>query len=74
MVVFASTLPTIGPGALIPRDDETALYDTEKEMSLYVPRSDTWKDIAVQCTDQGVGVSMFLGMNKPIDVASIGLS
>ena len=70
--MFASTIPTVGIGALTPRDNETALYDTDKEASLYVPRNSLWREIGEQCSEQGVGVSMFLGMSKPIDIASIG--
>ncbi|KAI0087422.1 hypothetical protein BDY19DRAFT_893145 [Irpex rosettiformis] len=72
VVVFAATLPTIGPGALKPREDESALYDTEKETQLYLPRNEDWDEISQQCSDEGIGVSMFLGMHKPIDVATIG--
>lgn len=49
------------------------MYDTEKESSLYTPRNDTWKEIGEQCVDQGVGVNIFLGMSKPIDIGTIGL-
>lgn len=74
VVMFASTLPTLGPGALTPRDNENALYDTDKESTLYLPRNGTWREIGEQCSEQGISVSMFLGMSKPIDVASIGQS
>ena len=72
--MFATTLPTVGPGALTPREDETAVYDTDKESSLYIPREDTWREIGEQCSEQGISISLFLGMGKPIDVASIGKS
>lgn len=73
MVVFGCTLPTVGPGALKPRDDETSLYDTDKEHSLYIPRDGTWKDIGEQCAEEGIGIHMFLGMSKPIDIGTIGM-
>ncbi|KAI0697043.1 sec24-like protein [Cytidiella melzeri] len=72
VVVFAATLPTINPGALKPRDDESLFYDTEKELQLYQPRNETWDEIGQQCAEEGIGVSMFLGMNKPIDIATVG--
>lgn len=65
-------MPAIGLGALKAAPDEQVLYETEKEKTLLVPRDDFWPMVAEQCAEQGVGVSMFLGMSRPIDVASIG--
>ena len=71
-MAFAATLPTIGVGLLQPLVDEAAVYGTEKERTLFEPREETWQDIGEQCASEGVGVSMFLGMGRPIDIASIG--
>lgn len=74
MVVFAATLPTIGAGALPTLVDESSVNGTDKERTLFEPREPTWKDIGQQCAAESVGVSMFLGMGRPIDIASIGQS
>ncbi|KAH7913293.1 hypothetical protein BJ138DRAFT_1171379 [Hygrophoropsis aurantiaca] len=73
VVVFQSTLPSIGPGALEPLEDQTSVYGSEKERGLFMPRNQTWRDVAEECAEEGIGVSMFLGMSKPIDIGSIGI-
>lgn len=72
MLAFASSLPSIGPGLLKPREDESSLYDTDKELTLYAPRNETWREIGEQCAEEGVGIHIFLGMSKPIDIGTIG--
>jgi len=72
VVVFQSTMPTVGPGALDSTVDESQVYGTEKECTLFLPRDRVWRDIAEECAEEGIGVSMFLGMSKTIDIGSIG--
>ncbi|KDR79957.1 hypothetical protein GALMADRAFT_242124 [Galerina marginata CBS 339.88] len=72
IVLFQSTLPTVGAGALPTMPpSETTLYDTEKEKILHTPRSDTWISIAEECAEDGVGVSMFLAPSKYMDTGSV---
>ncbi|KIM91651.1 hypothetical protein PILCRDRAFT_94365 [Piloderma croceum F 1598] len=73
LVLFQSILPTIGPGALRARTDESVLYGTENEKQLYLPSDKFWQDIAEECAQEGIGVSIFLGNSKHIDTASIGV-
>ena len=72
IVTFQCTMPTIGPGALEPLTDESQVYGTDKERTLFIPRVQAWRDIAEECSDEGIGVSMFLGMSKALDLGSIG--
>ncbi|KAI0346387.1 sec24-like protein [Trametopsis cervina] len=72
VVMFACALPTIGLGHLKPREDESSLYDTDKESQLFTSRDEVWQDIGERCAEEGIGISMFLGMHKPIDIATIG--
>jgi len=72
--LFQSVLPTIGPGALQTRADESTLYGTENEKQLFIPSDKFWQQIAEECAEEGIGVNMFLGNSKFVDVASIGMS
>lgn len=72
VILFQSTLPTVGAGALpMAPPSETALYDTDKEKNLHAPRSGTWISIAEECAEHGIGVSMFLAPGKYMDTGSV---
>lgn len=72
MVVFQGVIPTLGMGQLEPVQAESNFHKTEKERLLYSPRDVFWKNIADECADEGIGISMFLAPSNFSDVASIG--
>jgi len=72
--MFQVTIPTLGMGQLEPVQMESSLHKTEKERPLYSPRNVFWKNIADECADEGIGISMFLAPSNFLDVASIGKS
>jgi hypothetical protein len=72
--MFQGVIPTLGMGQLEPVHMESNLHKTEKERVLYSPRNVFWKNIADECADEGIGVSMFLAPSSFVDVASISES
>jgi protein transport protein SEC24 len=73
IVCFQSAMPTIGGGALGRREeDESTLYGTDKEKALFIPRNSFWRDLGEECTEEGIGVSLFVAPTQPMDLGSIG--
>ncbi|PPQ66006.1 hypothetical protein CVT24_011950 [Panaeolus cyanescens] len=74
IIVFQSTLPTLGAGALpTTPPPENDYYDTDKEKLLHAPRSPTWLAIADECVEAGITVSLFLAPEKYMDVGSVSV-
>ena len=70
--LFQTSLPSIGAGALQPRD-ESKLQHTDREKTLFVPQDLFWRNLAEECVDAGVGVNLFLFPNQYIDVATLSI-
>ncbi|KAF9994612.1 COPII coat Sec23p-Sfb3p heterodimer component, partial [Entomortierella chlamydospora] len=71
LIMFQTALPTFGPGALRHRDD-SKIYGTDKEKTLYAPQDDFYKNLAESCVDAGLSIDLFLFPNAYIDVATLG--
>ncbi|KAF9578123.1 COPII coat Sec23p-Sfb3p heterodimer component, partial [Lunasporangiospora selenospora] len=71
LIIFQTALPTFGPGALKHRDD-SKLYGTDKERTLYAPQDDFYKKLAESCVDAGLCIDLFLFPTAYMDVATIG--
>ncbi|KAM0748281.1 hypothetical protein T439DRAFT_291785 [Meredithblackwellia eburnea MCA 4105] len=70
--IFQTSLPTIGPGKLTHRED-TKLYGTDREKTLFVPQDTFYRTTAEECVECGIGVNLFLFPSQYIDVASLGV-
>ncbi|KAG0377736.1 COPII coat Sec23p-Sfb3p heterodimer component [Mortierella sp. AD032] len=71
LIMFQTALPTSGPGALKQRED-SKLYNTDKERTLFAPQDDFYKKLAESCVDAGLSIDLFLFPNAYIDVATLG--
>lgn len=72
VILFHSSLPTApGPGQLKNREDKK-LLNTDKEATLLLPADPIYEKVARECTDNGVGVDLFLFPHSYVDLATIG--
>ncbi|KAF9653645.1 sec24-like protein [Thelephora ganbajun] len=71
VIMFQGVIPTLGMGQLEPVQMESNFHKTENERLLYSPRNVFWKNVADECADEGIGISMFLAPSNFLDVASI---
>ena len=74
VVLFQSSMCSVGPGVSEARLDESKLYDTDKERQLFIPRDSMWMDLAGELAEAGIGVLMLVGTGATayVDFASIG--
>ncbi|SCV67581.1 BQ2448_5192 [Microbotryum intermedium] len=70
--IFQTSLPTTGMGALKHRED-TKLYGTDKEKTLFLPQDPWYRATAEECVEAGIGVNLFLFPTQYIDVASLSV-
>ncbi|KAG5646343.1 hypothetical protein DXG03_003666 [Asterophora parasitica] len=73
VLVFSSTMPTIGIGKLSSQPNESELFDTDKERVLYKPRDAIWTEIGQELAVDGIGVNMVFAPRKFTDIGSIGI-
>ncbi|XP_036279701.1 protein transport protein Sec24A isoform X1 [Pipistrellus kuhlii] len=70
MSVFQTQLPTLGAGALKPREEPNQ-RSSAKEIHL-TPSTDFYKKLALDCSGQQVAVDLFLLSGQYSDLASLG--
>ncbi|KAG8720549.1 COPII subunit [Ceratobasidium sp. 394] len=70
IIVLSSSLPTLGEGALKPREDPK-LLGTAKESSLLQPASSFYKTFSIDCSRANISVDMFLFSGSYTDIASL---
>ncbi|KAG8763733.1 COPII subunit [Ceratobasidium sp. 423] len=70
IVVMSSSLPTLGEGALKPREDPK-LLGTARESTLLQPASAFYKSFSIDCSRANISVDMFLFSASYTDIASL---
>ncbi|GJN38390.1 hypothetical protein PR202_gb27426 [Eleusine coracana subsp. coracana] len=72
LLVFQSTLPSLGLGRLRLRGDDVRAYGTDKEHTLRVPEDPFYKQMAAEFTKNQIAVDIFSFSEKYSDIASLG--
>ncbi|XP_017778583.1 PREDICTED: protein transport protein Sec24A [Nicrophorus vespilloides] len=69
VTVFQATLPTIGPGALISREDPSQRAGSDVQH--LNPANDFYKRLALECSGQQIAVDIFFANSQYVDIATI---
>jgi len=72
LLVFQSGLCSVGAGALKSRDNSD-LYHTDKEKTLFVPQSPFYTSLGTTCAEKAISVDLFVCANCYIDLATVGV-
>ncbi|ONK66293.1 uncharacterized protein A4U43_C06F6200 [Asparagus officinalis] len=72
LLVFQSTLPSLGIGRLRLRGDDLRVYGTDKEHILRVPEDPFYKQMAAEFTKNQIAVDIYAFSDKYSDIASLG--
>ena len=59
---------------LAERENERSLYNTENEPTLFKPREERWREMAEECVDCGVGVTLVMAPSRWADLGTLGVS
>ncbi|PKA51992.1 Protein transport protein Sec24-like [Apostasia shenzhenica] len=72
LLVFQSTLPSVGVGRLRLRGDDLRVYGTDKEHNLRIPEDPFYKQMAAEFTKNQIAVDIFSLSEKYSDIATLG--
>jgi protein transport protein SEC24 len=72
LLVFQSTLPSLGVGRLKLRGDDPRIYGTEKEYLLRGSEEQFYKHMAADFSKYQIGVNIYAFSDRYTDLASLG--
>lgn len=72
LLIFQSSLPSLGVGRLKLRGDDLRVYGTDKEHTLRVPEDPFYKQMAADFTKYQIAVNVYAFSDKYTDIATLG--
>uniref|UniRef100_A0A0C9RQX6 TSA: Wollemia nobilis Ref_Wollemi_Transcript_911_3688 transcribed RNA sequence n=1 Tax=Wollemia nobilis TaxID=56998 RepID=A0A0C9RQX6_9CONI len=72
LLIFQSTLPSLGIGRLKLRGDDPRIYGTDKEHTIRIAEDPFYKQMAADLTKYQIGVNLYVFNDKYTDIASLG--
>ncbi|KAI3693498.1 hypothetical protein L1987_76441 [Smallanthus sonchifolius] len=72
LLIFQSSLPSLGVGRLRLRGDDIRAYGTDKENALRIPEDPFYKQMAADFTKYQIAVNVYAISDKYTDIASLG--
>ncbi|WOL18289.1 protein transport protein Sec24-like [Canna indica] len=72
LLIFQSSLPSLGVGRLRLRGDDLRVYGTDKEHMLRLPEDPFYKQMAAEFTKNQCAVDIYAFSEKYSDIASLG--
>ncbi|KAL4572013.1 hypothetical protein LXL04_018781 [Taraxacum kok-saghyz] len=72
LLIFQSTLPSLGVGRLRLRGDDIRAYGTDREHALRIPEDPFYKQMAADFTKYQVAINIYAFSDKYTDIASLG--
>ncbi|XP_070051424.1 protein transport protein SEC24 A-like [Nicotiana tomentosiformis] len=72
LLIFQSSLPSLGVGRLRLRGDDIRVYGTDKEHTLRVPEDPFYKQMAADFTKYQIAVNIYAFSDKYTDIATLG--
>ncbi|XP_060195589.1 protein transport protein SEC24 A [Lycium barbarum] len=72
LLIFQSSLPSLGIGRLKLRGDDLRVYGTDKEHTLRVPEDPFYKQMAADFTKFQIAVNVYAFSDKYTDIATLG--
>lgn len=72
LLIFQSTLPSLGHGRLKLRGDDGRIYGTEREYTLRGTEDQFYKQMAADFSKCQIGVNLYAFSERYTDLASLG--